>query len=84
MSGLEREKGQESPLKRSKVNQLKLKKPGATWPAMFDYAPDKGGYLSIAHVFIVLIMQAQLFFTFTCMLFFFSFSPNQVVCNRGN
>ena len=70
MSGLEREKGQESPLKRPKVNQLKLKKPRATWPGMFEYSPDKGGYLSIAYVFIVLIIQAQLFFTFTCMFFF--------------
>ena len=62
MRGAEREKDQGSPLKRPRVNQLKLKKPGATWPGMFEYSPDKGGYLSIAQVFIVLIMQAQFIF----------------------
>ena len=30
---------------------------------MFEYSPDKGGHLSIAHVFIVLIMQAQFIFS---------------------
>ena len=46
----------ESPPERPKINQSKLKKSKATWPGMFEYFPDKRRYLSIAHVFIVLIM----------------------------
>ena len=45
-----------------RVDQLKIKMPEATRPGMFEYSPDKGEFFSIAQIFIVLIMQAQLIF----------------------